>query len=102
MKLTAIALAILLAAPQPASAYLKFGVRVGGRQVTLTWAQTPVRYFVSARSAVPGVLVTDFEAATARAFQRWQAVPTSAITYTYGGLTLARPGEDDGTSTLGF
>ena len=31
---------------QPALAYLKFGVTIGGRQVTLKWAQTPVRYFV--------------------------------------------------------
>lgn len=101
-RLCAIVLALALAVPQPALAYLKFGVRIDGRQVTLKWSQTPVRYFVSARSAVSGVLVTDFEAAAARAFQRWQTVGTSAITYSYGGLTLARPGEDDGSSTLGF
>jgi hypothetical protein len=91
-----------LALAEPAHAYLKFGIRVGGRSVTLKWAQAPVRYFVSARSAVPGVSVSDFEAAVARAFATWQAVPTSAITYQYGGLTVARPGEDDGSSTLGF
>jgi len=51
---------------------------------------------------VPGVLVTDFEAAMGRAFQRWQSVPSASITYSYAGLTLARPGEDDGSSTLGF
>ena len=87
---------------QPAQAYLKFGVRAGGRTVTLKWAQIPVRYFVSSRNAVPGVTVGDFEAAVARAFAKWQAVPTAAISYQYGGLTLARPGEDDGSSTLGF
>ena len=86
----------------PAQAYLKFGIRVGGRSVTLKWAQTPVRYFVSANSAVPGVSVSEFEAAVGRAFSTWQAVPTSSITYQYGGLTAARPGEDDGSSTLGF
>jgi hypothetical protein len=37
-----------------------------------------------------------------RAFQRWQTVPTSSISYSYAGLTLARPGEGDGSSTLGF
>ena len=99
--IASVALALLLAAPQPASAYLKYGVTVGGRQQTLKWAQTP-RYFVSARSTVPGVGVADFEAAVARAFARWEAVPTASITYTYGGLTLARPGDDDGSSTLGF
>jgi matrixin len=91
-----------LAIPQSAQAYLKFGIRVGGRSITLKWAQTPVRYFVSARSAVPGVSVTDFEAAVGRAFTTWQTVPTAGITYQYGGLTVARPGEDDGSSTLGF
>ena len=96
------ALICLLALPNPAAAYLKFGVTVDGRSVPLHWAQTPVRYFVSARSAVPGVTVPDFEAAVARAFARWEAVPTASITYSYGGLTLARPGDDDGSSTLGF
>ena len=98
----ALVAAACVARPLPAAAYLKFGVTVGGRQVTLKWAQTPPRYFVSARSSVPGVGVADFEAAVARAFQRWTDVPTSTITYQYGGLTLARPGEDDGSSTLGF
>jgi hypothetical protein len=98
----ALALAVLLAFPQPASAYLKFGVLAGGQQKTLSWAQTPVRYFVSARSSVPGVGVSDFESAVARAFARWQAVPTAAVSYQYGGLTVAQPGEDDGSNTLGF
>jgi hypothetical protein len=100
--LVAALLIAMLALPQPAAAYLKFGVTAGGRQITLKWAQTPVRYFVSARSSVAGVGVTDFEAAVARAFARWEAVPTASISYTYGGLTLARPGDDDGSSTLGF
>jgi hypothetical protein len=86
----------------PASAYLKFGVSAGGKQVVLKWAQQPVRYFVSARSSVPGVGVSDFEGAVARAFATWEAVPTASVAYQYGGLTVARPGEDDGSSTLGF
>src|SRR5262245_45131452 len=55
MKATSwIAIALLVFGPaSPASAYLKFGVRAGGRQVALRWGQTPVRYFVSSRSAVP-------------------------------------------------
>ena len=96
------ALVLVLVVPRPAAAYLKFGVTAGGRAVTLKWRQIPVRYFVSARSAVPGVAVADFEAAVARAFARWEAVPTASIAYSYGGLTVAHPGEDDGTSTLGF
>jgi hypothetical protein len=95
-------MALFLAHAQPVSAYLPFGVIVNGHQVVLKWAQTPVRYFVSLRSSVPGVGVSDFEAAVARSFARWEAVPTASIAYQYGGLTSARPGEDDGSSTLGF
>src|SRR4029079_1848312 len=80
-RIIALALTLALAAPQPVLAYLKFGVRVGGQSVTLKWAQTPVRYFVSSRNSVPGVGIGDFEAAVARAFATWQAVPTSAISY---------------------
>jgi len=94
--------ALVLAQAQPAFAYLKFGVRVGTRQVTLKWAQTPVRYFISSRVAVPGVSVDDLQAAVGRAFAQWQAVPTSAVSYQFGGFTNASPGQDDGLSTLGF
>lgn len=95
------AVCLLVAQAQPAFAYLKFGVTVGGRQMTLKWTQTPVQYFVSDDS-VPGVSSTDFEAAVGRAFATWQAVPTASITYQFSGVTSARPLEDDGRSTLGF
>jgi hypothetical protein len=91
----------LLAQAQPALAYVKFGVRVGGRQVTLKWGQTPVRYFIR-NQGIAGVTAADLQAAAGRAFTSWQNVPTSAITYTFGGFTSARPGDDDGLSTLGF
>jgi|RhiMethySRZTD1v2_1073278.scaffolds.fasta_scaffold03171_5 matrixin len=96
-------LVVLLVAgqPQPALAYLKFGVTIGGRQVTLKWAQTPVRYSVSTQSA-PQVTVADFQDTVARAFNTWQAVPSATITYQFAGLTAALPGRDDGLSVLGF
>jgi hypothetical protein len=94
--------ALIVAQAQPAFAYLKFGTRVGNRQVSVRWAQLPATYFVSDRAAVPGVTVSDFQAAIARAFNTWQAVPTSSVTYRFGGLTAAVPGQDDGSSTLGF
>src|SRR4029077_1432679 len=78
-----------------------FGVSAGGRQVTLKWAQTPVRYFVTNQGA-PGISATALQDSVARAFATWQAVPTSAITYQFGGATAALPGRDDGLSTLGF
>jgi len=93
--------AIVLGGARPALAYLKFGVSVGGRQVTLKWAQTPVPYFVTNQGG-GGVSATDLQDAVARAFATWQAVPTAAITYQFGGATSATPGRDDGLSTLGF
>ena len=97
-----IAVAAVVAMPaQPAFAYLEFGVTAGGRQVTLKWPQANVRYSVS-NTSVPGVTAADFQAAVARAFASWEAVPTSAITYQFAGFTSAVPGRDDGLSTLGF
>jgi hypothetical protein len=102
--LTAVTLcaAMTIVQAQPAFAYLKFGVRVGTRQVTLKWAQTPVRYFISNTTAVPGVSIGDLQGAVGRAFAQWQAIPTSSISYQFGGLTSAQPGQDDGVSTIGF
>jgi Matrixin/Carboxypeptidase regulatory-like domain len=93
--------ALVLGHPASALAYLKFGVPIGGRQVTVKWAETPVRYFVS-ESGVPGVTPTDFQNAVGRAFATWQAVPTASITYQFAGVTSASPGSDDGSSVLGF
>jgi hypothetical protein len=85
----------------PALAYLKFGVPIRGQQVTVKWAQMPVRYFVS-DTGVPGVSAVDFQNAVGRAFATWQAVPTASITYQLAGVTSALPGSDDGSSVLGF
>jgi hypothetical protein len=97
----AIALAVLFGTASPAFAYLKFGFDTGGRQVTLKWTTTPVRYFVTDQG-VTGVSAADFQAATARAFATWQAVPSASITYQFAGFTSSLPGDDDGRSTLGF
>jgi len=96
-----VAAALVLGQPIPAFAYLKFGVPIRGQQVTVKWAQTPVRYFVSDRG-VPGVSATDLQNAVGRAFATWQAVPTASITYQLAGVTSAAPGSDDGSSVLGF
>jgi hypothetical protein len=99
MSIGVITATMLLA--QPASAYLKFGVQVGSETVVLKWSQMPVRYFVS-NTSVPGVTNADFQAAVARAFASWQAVPTASISYQFAGTTNARPLDNDATSTLGF
>ena len=97
-----VAAALTLGQPAPALAYLKFGVPIGGQQVTVKWTtQMPVRYFDSTAS-VPGVTSTEFQGAVARAFATWQAVPTASITYQFAGVTAAAPGSDDGSSVLGF
>lgn len=101
MKAGAVAIVVVLTFADPAFAYLKFGVTVGGRQLTLRWSQMPVRYAVTTAS-VPGVGAADFQSAVQRAFDAWQAVPTSAIAYQFAGVTNAIPGRDDGISTLGF
>ena len=93
--------AMAVAPAQPAFAYLKFGVNVAGKQVTLKWSQTPVRYFVH-DGGVPGVTANDFQAAVGRAFSTWEAVPTASISYQFAGFTSSLPLEDDGRSTLGF
>jgi hypothetical protein len=96
-------LLVALAADVPAAfAYLKFGVNIGPRQVTLKWpANAPVRYFVTDRGA-SGVSAQDFAGAMSRAFDTWEEVSTSSIAYEFGGFTASLPGEDDGRSTLGF
>ena len=83
----------------PAHAYLKFGVRANDQNVTLKWAQVPVRYFVSTSNQnVPGVTIDAFQTAVGRAFATWQAVPTASIAYQFAGFTAALPDEDDGMS----
>lgn len=84
-----------------AFAYLKFGHELHGVPIALMWRVTPVPYYVS-DNGVPGVMPDDFQAAVARAFATWEAVPTAAISYRFAGFTSSRPGQDDGRSTLGF
>jgi len=93
--------ALVFAHVQPAFAYLRYGVPVNGKTVTVKWAQTP-RYYVNAQAAVPGVTNADFQSTVAKAFATWDVVPTSTISYQFAGLTGAQPGTDDGLSVLGF
>jgi hypothetical protein len=92
---------LTLAAAPVLEAYLKLGFRVGDRTVTLRWTRMPVRYFVTDRG-VPQVTATEFREAVSRAFQTWQDVPTSAITFDFAGFTSAEPFEVDDMSVFGF
>jgi len=86
---------------QPAHAYLHLTTRAAGQSSVLKWQRTPVRWFAADRGA-PGVPASDFQAAMARAFATWEAVPTSSITFQFAGFTGAEPFDDDNVSVLGF
>ena len=102
-RATSIALLVVLGIAlhsSSARAYLKIGFESDGRLVLLRW-EAPVRYFVTDQD-VQGVSAPQFEAAVARAFDTWQAVPAATISYGFAGFTSALPGDEDGRSTLGF
>ncbi len=93
--------ALVIAHASPALAYLKFGYSVDGRDLTLKWNTTPVRYFVTDAPG-GGLTATQFQGAVARAFDTWTAVESASISYDFAGYTRSLPGEDDGRTTLGF
>jgi hypothetical protein len=97
----AVVAALVSAHAAPAFAYLKFGVTVGGHAVTLKWATTPARYFVTNRAS-SGLSAADIQGAVGRAFASWQAAPTASISYEFAGFTPASPGQSDGLSAIGF
>jgi hypothetical protein len=97
----AVLLVALLGCPQQAFAYLPFNVTIGTRSVALTWSSMPVRWFATDRGA-PGVPPAAFQAAMARAFATWEAVPTASIAFQFAGFTGAEPFDDDDVSVLGF
>jgi hypothetical protein len=101
MKWAAFALAAVLAFVQPTEAYLHFTATRAGQPLTLKWQRTPVRWFARDRGA-PGVPASDFQAALARAFATWEAVPTASIAFQFAGFTGAEPFDDDGVSVVGF
>jgi hypothetical protein len=86
---------------QPAETYLKLDEQVGGRRIDIKWKKVPVRYFVSDRG-VPGLTSSQLQAAVNRAFRAWEDVATASITFQFVGFTAARPGDEDGLTTLGF
>jgi hypothetical protein len=99
-----VVVAVLIAAvlaPRSAAAYLNLSVDLRGQTVRLRWASTPIRWFASNRGG-PGVSAADFQAAAARAFATWQAVPTASLSFQFVGFTSASPLDDDSIPTLGF
>jgi hypothetical protein len=101
MKSLAIALVLMLLTPHDADAYSHFSFSVQGQTLTLKWDPTPVRWLVTDRG-VPGVPASAFQAAIARAFATWEAVPTASISFQFAGFTGVEPFADDNLSVLGF
>jgi hypothetical protein len=83
---------------QSAHAYSHFAVAAGGR---LKWNDSRVRWFAT-DGGTTGISRAAFQAALARAFATWEAVPTATIGFDFVGFTSAEPFEDDGLSVLGF
>lgn len=100
-RLALLAAMALLAAAGPAEAYLHLTLRVGSGVRALRWQAMPVRWFALDRG-VPQVTANQFQAAVARAFATWEAVPTASITFQFAGFTGAEPFDDDDLSVLGF
>jgi hypothetical protein len=93
--------ALMLVANTPASAYLKLGVRAGGRTVNLKWNRFPVRYFVTNRDG-GGVTASQLQSALVRSFAAWQGVPTANLSSEFVGFTSADPFDDDSVNVMGF
>jgi hypothetical protein len=83
-----------------AEAYLKLGVRVANRTVSLRWNE-PIRYFVTNRDA-PGVAAPTLRTATDTAFSNWASVEGVELSSQFAGFTGAEPFDDDGLSVIGF
>jgi hypothetical protein len=96
------AAALVAGATAPVSAYLHLSISIRGRTTPITWSVTPVRW-VSSGVDAPGVTASQFQSALNAAFATWEAVPTSRIAFQYGGVTAARPSDDnDGLNVMGF
>lgn len=103
-RLGVLALLVAALALSPGvGAYLKLGQRVGNQVIGITWSasQLPIRYFVTNRDAV-GVTAPQLQAATDRAFGRWEGAPNVALSSNFVGFTGANPFVDDGLSVVGF
>ncbi|MBI2827815.1 MAG: matrixin family metalloprotease [Acidobacteria bacterium] len=96
-----VSMALVAVLSQDAHAYLHFTTSGAGQSRVLKWQRTPVRWFAADRG-VPGVSASDLQAATARAFATWEAVPAASITFQFAGFTGAEPFDEDNVSVIGF
>jgi hypothetical protein len=83
-----------------AEAYLRIGVLVGERLVSLRWTDLPVRYRVTDRAA-DGVSAGQLQEAVDRAFASW-SIDGTPIGAAFDGFTGAEPTDEDGLTVIGF
>ncbi|HUF47546.1 MAG TPA: carboxypeptidase-like regulatory domain-containing protein [Vicinamibacterales bacterium] len=96
----AVALVVLALAPR-VDAYLKLGVEVDGRIISLRWVSFPVQYFITDRDD-EHVSAAELEQTVRTAFETWTSVPTASLSASFAGFTSAEPFADDGLSVIGF
>lgn len=96
-----VTLTCVAASSEPAGAYLKLGIRVDTRTVTLRWEEFPVRYFVTDAGG-GGVLAPQLRDAVNRAFTAWTSLDTASVEAEFVGMTAARPNDNDGMTVIGF
>ena len=93
--------AMVLAAPGTAHAYIHLGFDNAGQNRPIKWNVPSVLWYANDRT-VPGVSPSQFQAELAQAFTTWQSVPTATIAFQFAGFTSATPLDDDSLSVFGF
>jgi hypothetical protein len=101
MKRLFAAFALVTMLGHPAYAYLHLGTTVSGRETSIRWQRSPVRWSVTDRG-VPGITSQALQGAVARAFAAWEGVPTATVAFQFVGFTGAEPSADDTLSVIGF
>jgi Matrixin/Carboxypeptidase regulatory-like domain len=93
--------ALVLAAPGSAHAYIHLGFDNAGQSRPIKWNSSSVLWYANDRT-VPGVSPSQFQAELAQAFTTWESVPTATIAFQFAGFTSAIPLDDDSLSVFGF
>jgi hypothetical protein len=84
-----------------ASAYLKLGFTLNGKQISVRWNQMPIRYYVTNRD-VAGVNASQLQAALQAGFETWAKTPTVSLAAQFSGFTSTEPFVDDSVNVIGF
>ena len=93
--------ALVLAAPGTAHAYIHLGFDNAGQSQPIKWNSSSVLWYANDRT-VPGVSPSQFQAELAQAFTTWESVPTATIAFQFAGFTSAMPLDHDSLSVFGF